>query len=335
MGLSSVKDSTAFKKIQYHSKSPAHYLFTSQYFSDSRSANINPLYSNTSTLINAKDYYTSRQNSFTSLLANDVNTHTNLDKAATEKYLAYNFGIRDAQLGNSNVQFDLRHTFLNKDIIDSTTSNSVNNLSLGKFDSEAFDKSTVNNTSDGKYHNNPVRPLLTSPQSRKSAVQPNLHSYTDLLTYYPLDEVSSSKSNASSHLLSKELKSPNLGFLSADKNSRLINKLHSSKGQLNLSPSNVNLTDAILSSKGAVSSVNESNVYDNSNLFWNSLPVVSKLSALNNATTNAGSPIYSNDPTWVDKSFTKFETEGQSPRTLRSKEETAPSHLFSEYWSTH
>jgi len=266
-----------------------------------------------------------------SLLSNDVNTRTNLDKLATEKYLAYNFGIKGTQLCNNDAQSNLRHTFLNKDTIDSTTSDLVNNLSLGKFDSEVFDKSTINNTSDGKYYNNPVRPLLTLTQLRKSSIQLNLHNYADLLTSYPLDEVSSSQSNKNSHILSKELKSPNLGFLSADKNSRLINKIHSSKGQLNLSPSNMNLTDSILSTKGNTASTNESGIYDNSNLLWNSFPVVSKLSAFNNNTANGSSPVYSNDPTWSDKSFTKFEAEGQSPRILRSKEETAPLHLFSEY----
>ena len=111
--------------------------------------------------------------------------------------------------------------------------------------------------------------------------------------------------------------------------------MHSSKGQLNLLSANTSSPDTILSSRNSAASTSESEIYNNSNLLWNSSLIVDKLGSLNNATNNLSSPIYSNDPTWSDKSFTKFEVEGQSPRILRSKEETAPLHLFSEYWSTH
>jgi hypothetical protein len=58
-----------------------------------------------------------------------------------------------------------------------------------------------------------------------------------------------------------------------------------------------------------------------------------KISSLNIATGSSNSPIYSNDPNWVDKSYNKFENlkEEVAPRVMKSKEETAPSHLFSEY----
>jgi hypothetical protein len=231
------------------------------------------LYSNTSGLLNAKDYYTSRQNSFTTLLSTSVANHSNLDKLSTDKYLAYNFNIKNrpsvnsiSELEGKGKQSDLRHAFFSKDIIDASPGITTNSLSLSKFDSVVFDKLTLNTTSDGKYHANPVRPLLVLPQSRKNATDSSFYNYTDLITPHSSDEIFSSQTNSSSYLLNKDLKSSNLGFLTADKNSRLINKIHSSKGHQNLSSGNTNLSDMMLSVKNSTSSISEAAVYDNANL---------------------------------------------------------------------
>jgi hypothetical protein len=187
--------------------------------------------------------------------------------------LAYNFDIKNAPSVNSiprlegkSQQSDLRHAFFSKDIIDASPGSTANSLSLSKFDSVVFDKLTLNTTSDGKYYANPVRPLLVLPQLRKNAANLSFYNYADLITPHSSDEIFSSQANSSSYLLNKELKSPNLGFLTADKNSRLISKIHSSKGQHNLSSGNTNLSDMMLSVKNSTSSISEAAVYDNANL---------------------------------------------------------------------
>jgi hypothetical protein len=80
----------------------------------------------------------------------------------------------------------------------------------------------------------------------------------------------------------------------------------------------------------------ESGIYNLANSAWVSPVVLDKIYALNTATSNSNSPIYSNNPNWVDKGFNKYTNfaDEQPPRLLKSKEETAPAHLFSEYWST-
>jgi hypothetical protein len=123
----------------------------------------------------------------------------------------------------------------------------------------------INNTSDGKYNNNSIKPLLASTNSRKPAI--------DVTPSYSLDlsdSVSSSTTNSKFSNLElstkfKDLKSPNLGFLSSDKNIRLLSKLHTSKGQFNLSDKNSNLSDIIseFNSNGALTK--ELAVYDSSN----------------------------------------------------------------------
>jgi hypothetical protein len=49
--------------------------------------------------------------------------------------------------------------------------------------------------------------------------------------------------------------------------------------------------------------------------------------------TPSHTPVYSNSPNRSDKSFDQFQNgfDDQSPTMLRSKEETAPTYLFSSY----
>jgi hypothetical protein len=127
-----------------------------------------------------------------------------------------------------------------------------------------------------------------------------------------------------------------MSFLSPDKNGKLWSKLHTSRGQLNFSESNSNLADILNQSLHSSSSVSENSLYHSSTTDWVSPVAMTKASSVNTATSSLNSPIYSNNPNWIDKSFNKYESfnDDQNPRLLKSKEETAPSHLFTEYWET-
>jgi hypothetical protein len=276
-GLSSVKDSTAFKKIQHYSKAPNHYLFMSDGFNSNKVDRLNSLYLNTSYLLNSKDYYTSRQNNYSTILSSNSNNYPSLDKLSVDKYLYYNFDTvvkktPEASLAHNSLpptntstdQSDLRHSLSNSDIISMPQDNTSMGLSLGKFDSENLDKLTINSTSDSRYFSNPVRPLTALPQPPKNAANLQINNYSDLLVLQPSDEISSSQNNSISFTRAKELKSPNLGFLSSDKNSRLISKLHSSKGQHNLSKNSNNLLDMVSTLTHDASSIAEPAVYGSS-----------------------------------------------------------------------
>jgi len=53
--------------------------------------------------------------------------------------------------------------------------------------------------------------------------------------------------------------------------------------------------------------------------------------------TPSHTAVYSNNQEFVDKSYDKYVVgkDEQTPEVLKSKEETAPSHIFTTYWSTY
>jgi hypothetical protein len=154
----------------------------------------------------------------------------------------------------------------------------------------------INNTSDGKYNNNAIKPLLAPTNSRKSAIEAAPSSSLDLSDSISSSTANSRFSNLELSTKFKDLKSANLGFLSSDKNIRLLSKLHTSKGQFNLSDKNSNLSDIISEFNNNSAVTKELAVYNSSTKDWVSENTVNKLSSLNNSTGSLNSPVYSNDP---------------------------------------
>lgn len=339
VGLSSLKDSSAFKKVQYYSKSPSSQLFDSSTTGYSKFDTLNKLYNSTSSLVNSKDYYTDRQDNYTSVLASQLSNKSSLESKSVNKYLNYNFGV-NSEIGKLNSFNNLSSNYSQDYYLDLEKSNRlkdsislISDNSTNTFLSTDPASYSVNSTTDGKFSNNLVKPLLATNSTRKVAIDGSEASNLDLASANVSSVISSKFSNLESSSKFKDLKSPNMGFLSTDKNSRLISKIHTSKGQFNLSSKNSNLADIISQVNSENSSNSDLAVYNASINDWVPANTITKLSSFNTSTGSSNSPIYSNDPNWQDKSFNKFQGE-QSPRLFKSKEETAPSHLFSEYWDT-
>jgi hypothetical protein len=106
VGLSSLKDSSAFKKVQYHSKPPSSQLFDSSTIGYSKFDVLNKLYSSSSVLGNSEDYYTDRQNNYTLLLASQLSSDPNLKtELVNNKYsmlMSEIYTIKDLLLSNKN-----------------------------------------------------------------------------------------------------------------------------------------------------------------------------------------------------------------------------------------
>ena len=258
VGLSSMQDSSAFKKIQYHSKSPSTSLFDSSTSGYSKFGVLSSLYNNNSKLINSKDYYTDRQDSYSALLSTQANLSSSLESSSVNKYLDYNFGLSADQKpssfasGNSyskgNEYFsDLSNSNrLSSQLVNSDAGTS----NLPMLPSSGNNTSNINSTTDGKHFSNPLKFSLASSNSRKASLNLPVSDHLDLATQVNSFESSTAFSNNEVSSKFKDLKSPNLGFLSPDKNARLISKIHADKGQFNFSDSNSNLAD-ILSSAGS------------------------------------------------------------------------------------
>jgi len=274
IGLSSLKDSSSFKKIQYHSKSPASQLFDSSTVNYSKFDVLSALYNHTSSLNNSKDYYTDRQDNYSSLLVNQLNSSSNLEHNSVSKALDYNFSLNNesAMLNSANGSLNLSSK---GHFNDSNSASSIGakvsstNLSTD-VNSKLLDLSknslNINATSDGKYYNNPLKAILSPTNSRKLALSLPVTDSSDLSVNLSLSEVNNKFSNIEASSKFKELKSGNMGFLSPDKSSRLVGKLHSSKGQFNFSHESSNLSDILnnISNQGSV--VSESEVYGASNM---------------------------------------------------------------------
>jgi hypothetical protein len=304
LGLSSVKDSSAFKKIQYHSKSPASQLFDSSTVNYSKFDVLSTLYDNSSVLNNSKDYYTDRQDNYSSLLVSQLNSSSNLESKSVNKLLDYNFNLNTSRhkplVFNNYLNLEPKNYFL--DVASSERLNS-NLLSTSPIDDKSIsfldiskNSLNVNGTSDGKYYNNPLKAILNTNNSRKLSLSLPVDNVNDLSINLGLSEVSIKFSNTELSSKFKELKSSNMSFLSPDKNTRLIEKIHSSKSQLNFSNEASNLSDILNKISVGSSAASESEIYNSSKTDWVSPLSLAKLLAVNTSTGDQNSPIYSNNP---------------------------------------
>lgn len=273
IGLSSVKESSAFKKIQYHSKSPASQLFDSSTINFSRFDVLSSLYDNNNCSNNSKDYYTDRQDSHVSLLVSQLNSSSNLESNSVGKFLDYNYNLQAANSIDGVASNNYRSTNTKLYYSDLSQSSRVNSLVSAfllssnvnqKFLDLARNTFNINNTSDGKYYNNPLKVTLNLANARRLGLNLPVSNNFDLDTNFNLTEAVSKFSNSELSSKFKEFKSGNMSLLSSDKNIRLISKLHTNKGQLNLSHEASNLDDVLSKLHSAVTDENE--IYNSSNL---------------------------------------------------------------------
>jgi hypothetical protein len=176
--------------------------------------------------------------------------------------------------------------------------------------------SSLNNSSDGKYFGNPVKYALHGSSSSTRS--------TDGIDYN--NSTISNYSDVNHTNRFKDLKSGNLNFLSSDKNIRLLDKVSHNKPNFNFS-SSTGMKDIFSHAS------NESELFDSSNSSWVNNKSANILANTSFNTVSSHTPIYSNSPHWSDKSFDKFPTgsEDGAPNMLRSKEETAPEHVFGSF----
>jgi hypothetical protein len=174
-----------------------------------------------------------------------------LESKSVDKYLSYNFSVNSLKSELSTFNSLTNSTDANyytdsnsASRLKSSLHNNSEGISAASVNSNASSYN-INNTSDGKYSNNAIKILLAPTSSRKAAINVGATSDLDLTDSVASSTTDSKFSNLEHSTKFKDLKSANLGFLSSDKNIRLLSKLHTSKGQFNLSDKNSNLSDII------------------------------------------------------------------------------------------
>jgi len=270
VGLSTIHDSSAFKKIQYFSKTNPQNMFNNSDLYNNKLAKINKLFLNTSDTTNSTFYSTNRQLGSATNSSSQYNYSTGLDNKSTDLFLKYNFNL---QASNSTRAFynqfmpENSSTALKSNAIVDTTNSSIIGLDHGPAITSLLNKpellSLINSTSDGKSFSNPMKYILNF-SSKKPATALNLGANNDLSAINASTAPMSDSSNITFTNKFRDLKSPNLGFLSSEKNTRLLDKVNPTKTNFNLSQHSNNLNSIVANTILSNQSSNESSLYDNS-----------------------------------------------------------------------
>ena len=363
VGLSSVKDSSAFKKIQYFSKTNNQPCTTNISHFNNRYNKINSMYLNTSKFNDAYSYGTFRQHNFMSLNANLSSFESLLDNKGVNKFV--NFTLNS----NSKLLKNTWNTLTSKSIsqFKPVSFNSLNSTSLANLKNlttlkpELLQDSLFNclslypsmtnrssNVSDSKTHTNSIKygllnknlykPIKTSKTYlQNSSMFNSLFYSSELLSKNSNNKLVSNITNQNSSFKFKDLKSSNFQFLSSERNIRIPDHIKLNNNNFGFNNQNNNFESTLSGIFNSGVSSNFSNLYMLSSSAWVNSEF-SKTFLNSNLTFNTShTPLYTNKNYLQIKEFDKYSSlnDELTPSLLNSKEETAPNYLFSNYWLTY
>ena len=351
VGNSVSKDTSAFDRIKKFSKST-----NSNINKDTSGANvtfskINNLYLGGSDILNNNTYsYGSyRQHNLSSGEALIPSYSTLIDKRGFQSFYSYNLGMRSSDLGSTTSKTISTDTVYNSNkSLDNplyntlTTQTKLNNLVnsgdifFSKWLSHYLNTYNMNLADDVKDYANPFKTFFKFKNTKKLFIKNNdLANKSQILDelctdssvgYYSWDLFNSSRSYRF-----KDIKSPNMQFLSPDKNLRsTVNKSASSS---NVSFNYDTNTGGVFNKNSLISS----GLYDNylgSESEWVDKSFIGKVVGTGLTFSNNHTPLSSNNPSWQNVGYDRidFNSKNETPGILSGKEELAPEYLFSPYW---
>jgi hypothetical protein len=267
VGLSTLKDSSAFKKIQYHSKVNPQSMYNDFSSSSLRYNKLYNMYLSSNRFLESYNYGTFRQKGSSALASNNYN-NLGFEKKALNKVLNYNFNTDTSHKvilfpGNialadkSNASGSLHN---NISLSSPQTTNSIL-ASSESFNSNA--KYSLGLTTDGKYYTNPFK-YYGNSFSNFSQPSNLINTNADLLTANGVDSPAADLNNLNKSYKFQDLKSNNLSFLSSDKNVRSLEQVAPSKNLLNFMSESNNLLSVSSNSINKNVAPNELNIFLNS-----------------------------------------------------------------------
>jgi hypothetical protein len=245
VGISTVKDSTAFKKIQFFSKIDHTSLFNLKSDFNNSFNKLSTLYSNDLDFNYSANYGMDRQHNYTSLASTLPMFSTNLDNNSVQKFYNYNFNNSTRDNTSKSPYTINRTTYFNAD---ENNSDSINNLlytyskllptkfsTLNIIDFTTFLKTPniinfLSYENDSKQFANPLRFILGNNQKKKSLwnfeyLLSDLN--TNLKSPSLTDNYNLNLYNTENILKFKDYKSSNLQFLGSERTVRLLKNLNS------------------------------------------------------------------------------------------------------------
>jgi hypothetical protein len=260
VGISTVKDSTAFKKIQFFSKTDPSQIFNTKSDFDSSFNKFSNLYNNDTLLNSSSNYSIDRQHNYASMSSTLPSYTTLLDLKSLDKMFSYNFNKSDRTVNNNllntnRYSYDSSSTSLRNDtnLYNYFKLFPQNLLNQTGVDFSIFMKipnlfQILNNENDSKQFSNPFKFSLNFNHKKKSLT--NLNSFfidnnpSNLDYNTPVNNFSHSIYNTENLLKFKDLKSNNLQFLGSERTVRLLKNLNSNTYKWNIS-SSPNITSSV------------------------------------------------------------------------------------------
>lgn len=362
IGLSSIKESSAFKKIQYFSKinNLNSDSFTSNF--SNRYNKINSMYLNTSKFNDSYSYGTFRQHNYTSLNSNLNGFESLLDNKGVNKLLNFTLNLNYNKSKNTFNKDFIKHSYLaNTNVFNSLNSMSLLYIkNLSSFSSSFKDKSlfkffsfyptTTNlflNVTNTKKHSNPILRGFINKNLKTVKDFSNISFFnssfypSDLLTLSSSFKFTNSLINDKVNLKFKNLKSQDFKFAEQEKNVRFIDYTDFTKNIFNFNNWNNNFESTIVPIfKNSVSS-NFTNLYSLSNSKWLNTELIKPFLYTNLTFNTSHSAIYTNKSNHRIREFDRYymsehtKDEEIFPPLLNGSGESLPNYLFANYWLTY
>jgi hypothetical protein len=235
-----LSESTAFKKIQFFSKTNPTNLFTVKSDFQNSFNKLSNYYFNDLDLNQSYTYGMDRQHVYTSLSSSLPMSATLLDNNSTNKFFTYNLDNKTSTSSTLNIN---RLNYNNMSLNDSLLINFTKLLptKLTKLNSMDFSfflqipntTSVLNAENDAKQYSNDFKLTLNSKHKKKSVnnfdflmSNSNLNN-VDVQNLQPNNNFANSIFNLESNLKFKDYKSSNAQFLGSERTVRLLNNLNS------------------------------------------------------------------------------------------------------------
>jgi len=318
IGLNTVKDSTAFKKIQFFSKTNTESIFNLKSDFESNYYRLSSLYNTDLKLMSSLNYGISRQHNYSSLASSNRLSTTSLDKNSVDKFFSYNL---NTELQNSSLN--------DNSYIDSTTQNMVDvnksEPTLQNFFFENNQKHFLNTANsypllksfsdietDSKKNLNPVKAYNNANFKKKNLLYTDWLSsttltQTDLVSSNPLSSYVSDIFNKESVSKFKNLKSNDLQLLSSERNVRLLGNYNSPNYNHNFSKYGNDASSINEQLKNLHSTTNQNSLYTLSKLNWSNLDQSVRLFNNSVSMPTEHAPIMSSSPYFNNTSYDFFE----------------------------
>jgi hypothetical protein len=247
IGVSTVKDSTAFKKIQFFSKTNPTSLFNIKSDFQNSFNKLGSLYNSDLDLNTSYNYGMDRQHNFTSQNSLLPSNSTLIDDKSVNRFFSYNFNLQNNSNGK-NINYSPSVNRLSYDTLGSKSQandvynyyNLINNSFKKTLDSDFsfFLKtpsilSIMSAESDSKQYNNLLKYSLFHGHKKKLLWNlqflnnDSISSSDNLNIPNPLHKFSNLIYNTENLLKFKDFKSSNMQFLGSERTVRLLNNLNS------------------------------------------------------------------------------------------------------------